>query len=48
MFLDLIYNFTTGISQAHGTKQLFDIEMDSDDCCSDVLMVLSLPINAKH
>jgi hypothetical protein len=48
MFWGLFYNFTTGISQANGTKQISDIEMGSDDCCSDVMMLLSHPINPKH
>jgi len=48
MFWGLFYNFTTGTSQAHRTKQTSDIEMDSDNCCYDVLMVLPLPINPKY
>jgi hypothetical protein len=48
MFQSLLYNFTTGISQAHWTKQVRDIQMDSDDWRSNVLKVLSLPINPKQ
>jgi len=44
MFWGLFYNLTTGISQAQRTKHISDIEMDSDHCCSDVLMVLLLPV----